>query len=327
MKNIAEFAENVVRDTRGTSGHADADWTVLAAESAVILPWGAELARVWGKGIYENEHTQSVVEKLNRGDHEQSFAVWYERIASGQPGQAFWAETCLVGLYHAAAGVHNRHVVGVASSVEEQFLSRCLDAFEQARALEVYGAFKRIFSLAIAIMVDSYLHAIMLGMTEIGMNERLVNRIRNVAIRRMIEQARGVLPLIDWTEALSVGIKSIDDQHKKLVDLLNALHDSRAQGQGNEVLKRILNELTNYTVEHFDFEESLLTKHGYADYDRHKQAHDALTRQVKQLNEEFQAGNAKLSGDLFKFLRSWLNGHIRGTDKLYSQHLRERGVE
>jgi hemerythrin len=327
VKNIAEFAEGVLQDTRGASGHTDADWSTLAEASTTTLAWSAELAKIWGEGIYGSPHTQAVVEKLNRGDHEQSFAVWYERIVSGEPGQAFWAETCLIGLYHASAGVNNRHVIGMASKVECEFLGRCLDAFEREQALNVYGSFKRVFSLATALMVDSYLHAIMLGLTEIGMNERLVNRIRNVAIRRMIEQARSVLPLIDWSEALSVGIKVIDDQHKKLVDLLNGLHDSRAQGAGNEVLKKILNDLTNYTVEHFGFEEQLMQKHGYPDFPNHKKAHDALTSQVAALNDEFQAGNAKLSGDLFKFLRRWLNGHIRGTDKLYSEHLRDHGVQ
>lgn len=215
----------------------------------------------------------------------------------------------------------------MAGRIQQEFLKRALESFEQAQAIEVYGAFKRVFDTALSVMVDSYLHALMLGMSEIGMNERLVNRIRKVAIRRMINQAREVLPLIDWTDALSVGIASIDDQHKKLVELLNALHDSSVTGKGNEQIKGILQELVGYTVNHFAYEEKLFAEHGYPETDSHKEAHVALTSQVGKFNEEFQAGNAKLSGDLFKFLRTWLNGHIRGTDKLYGPYLAERGVK
>jgi len=154
-----------------------------------------------------------------------------------------------------------------------------------------------------------------------------VTRIRKVAIRRMIDQARSVLPLIDWSDALSVGIKSIDDQHKKLIVLLNALHDCDNTGKGNEQIKEILGELLAYTVSHFTYEENLFDKHGYPNTASHKEAHVALTSQVSKFNDEFRAGNAKLSGDLFKFLRTWLTGHIRGTDRLYTPFLVERGVK
>jgi hemerythrin len=230
-------------------------------------------------------------------------------------------------LSHAAAGVDNRQVIAMGSLIEEEFLARALNAFDSNdKAMEVYRAFKKIFSVAMSVMVDSYLHAIMRGMEGIGMNERLVARIRKVAIRRMIEEARSVLPLIDWSDSLSVGLSVIDEQHKKLVEILNRLHDGSVSGKGNEQLKGILLELVQYTVDHFATEEKYFEEHNYPDTAAHKEAHAALVKQVAAFNDAFQAGDAKLSGDLFKFLRSWLNGHIRGTDKLYGPYLYEQGV-
>lgn len=327
MKDIVEFSSTVVTETVTVIGHTDKDWKILGAAADKTTPWSADLAKIYGSTIQGCPHTQAVMEGVNAADHQASFAVWYENLVSGAPGEVFWAETCLIGLYHAAAGVNNRHVIAMASRIEEEFLKRSLEAMDQAQALELYGAFKRVLGTALGVMVDSYLHAIMLGMSEIGMNERLVARIRKVAIRRMINQAREVLPLIDWTDALSVGIPSIDEQHKKLMGYLNALHDSSVTGKGNEQIKQILQDLVAYTVDHFAYEEKLFDEHDYEHTAAHKEAHVALTTQVGKFNEEFQAGNAKLSGDLFKFLRTWLNGHIRGTDKLYSAPLIERGVK
>ncbi len=154
-------------------------------------------------------------------------------------------------------------------------------------------------------------------MAETGINERLVKRIRTVAIKRMIEKARNLLPLIEWNDSLSVKIQSIDDQHKQLVNLINRLRDSSVAGKGNQELAGILNELTEYTVKHFAHEEEIFEKIGYTGTEEHKKAHNALVAQVGQLNKDFAAGNAKLGGELFQFLRTWLNGHIRGTDRLY----------
>lgn len=328
MKNIVEYASSAVAEIVQINKHTDEDWDILAKSSAITMKWSADLSDIYAKGIQGCPMTKKVMDdgEVNVDDHQSSFLVWYENMVSGAPGTVFWAETCLIGLYHASAAVENRHVIAMGGRIQEEFLSRAI-AELGADAMKVYGAFKRIFDAAVGIMVDSYLHALMLGMMEIGINERLVNRIRRVAIRRMIDQVREVLPLIDWTDALSVGIKSIDDQHKVLMGYLNDLHDVSSGGGGNDKMKEILQSLVEYTVNHFAYEEDLFEKFKYPDIVAHKKAHVALVDQVGSFNEQFQAGNAKLSGDLFKFLRTWLNGHIRGTDKKYTEFMIKRGVK
>lgn len=327
MKDIVQFADSVVSETASINRHADQDWRVLGGVAEVIGAWGKDFGEIYASVLLNNARAKMLTDGLNPTDHAQAFAVWYENLASGLPGEVFWAETCLIGLAHAAAGVNNGQVLAMGSLVEDEFLARALDAFaDTAQALRVYRAFKRVFGVALAVMVDSYMHAIMQGMEGIGMNERLVEQIRKVAIRRMIEEARSVLPLIDWSDALSVGVPSIDEQHKKLVEILNRLHDSSVRGTGNEQLKTILDELVQYTISHFAAEERFFDEHDYPDAQAHKESHVALAKQVAAFNAAFQAGDARLSGDLFKFLRSWLNGHIRGTDKLYGPYLCQHGV-
>jgi hemerythrin len=50
-----------------------------------------------------------------------------------------------------------------------------------------------------------------------------------------------------WTDKLSVGVGVIDDDHKKLVGMVNELYDAMQAGHGKEKLGRILDELVKYT--------------------------------------------------------------------------------
>ncbi len=59
---------------------------------------------------------------------------------------------------------------------------------------------------------------------------------------------------LEWNENLSVGVPSIDEQHKALLALLNELFDSTQAGRGQAVLGKVLKELADYTVYHFKYE-------------------------------------------------------------------------
>ncbi len=135
------------------------------------------------------------------------------------------------------------------------------------------------------------------------------------------------MPLMDWSDDFSVGIESIDNQHKKLVNMLNALYDSMQSGEGNEMLGKVLGGLAAYTVNHFKYEEDLFAQHGYPGTAEHKKQHDDLLAQVTDLKNKFDAGSATLSMEVMKFLKDWLITHIQGSDKAYSAFLIEKGVK
>lgn len=135
-----------------------------------------------------------------------------------------------------------------------------------------------------------------------------------------------VAPLLNWNDSFSVNVGEVDNQHKKLVSLINRLHEAMGQGKSKEVLAAILAELVNYTKIHFAYEERLMQTHGYPDLAAHKLQHDRLTSQVMEFAQEFSAGRTMLSIDLMHFLKNWLQTHIKGTDKKYSPFLASKGV-
>ncbi|AFN73859.1 Hemerythrin HHE cation binding region [Melioribacter roseus P3M-2] len=134
------------------------------------------------------------------------------------------------------------------------------------------------------------------------------------------------MPLFRWTDSYSVNIKSIDEQHKKLLDIINELHEAMKAGKGKEALNKIFNELVDYTRTHFSFEEKLMEKYGYSESALHKQTHQNLIKQLNELKENYEKGNTNLSINVMNFLQDWLIGHIQGSDKKYTAHLNAKGV-
>ncbi|MBI3644598.1 MAG: bacteriohemerythrin [Acidobacteriales bacterium] len=135
------------------------------------------------------------------------------------------------------------------------------------------------------------------------------------------------MPLMTWTDKLSVGIKAIDDDHKKLVSMVNELYGGIVAGHGKETLGKVLDELVNYTKFHFAREEGFFAKTGYPAAAAHKKEHDDLTKQVLDVQAKYKSGAlATLSLEVMNFLKNWLVNHIQGSDQKYAPHLNAKGI-
>jgi hemerythrin len=134
------------------------------------------------------------------------------------------------------------------------------------------------------------------------------------------------MPLMEWTTDLSVKVSEIDDQHRKLIGLINKLHDAMRAGQGKEVLEGTLQELAAYTVYHFQNEEKYMQQFNYPGYLKHKGEHAAFVKKVMDFQKDFAAGRLGVTLDLMNFLRDWVNKHIKETDKQYSALFNQRGL-
>ena len=134
--------------------------------------------------------------------------------------------------------------------------------------------------------------------------------------------------LTAWSDEFSVGIKSIDEQHKKIVNMIKTLHDALDKGKAPAVLDKIINGLLDYTGQHFTYEEELFDKYGYPDAGDHKKEHAKLDKRVLKLKAELDAGSLKIGEVLLlELLYDLLQNHILKTDKKYSAFLVGKGVK
>ena len=132
---------------------------------------------------------------------------------------------------------------------------------------------------------------------------------------------------IEWQASYSVGIDSIDQQHKKLVNLINQLQTAVDYSTGEEFEREALDALVDYTKSHFGHEEALMQKYGYPGYEPHTGEHKKMIREVDNLLAEYDKDPEQAIRHALNFLREWLINHINGTDKQYSGFLRDKGVK
>ena len=134
------------------------------------------------------------------------------------------------------------------------------------------------------------------------------------------------MPLIQWDDSLKVNVMIFDQQHQKLVGMINELYDAMKEGRSKEVLGKILDGLVDYTITHFTMEEKVMEQHKYPAYTKQKREHENLTTSVRILQEKFKGGKMSVSIDTLSFLKSWLTDHIKGSDKAYGPYLNSKGV-
>ena len=134
------------------------------------------------------------------------------------------------------------------------------------------------------------------------------------------------MSLITWSDDLSVKVSQIDEQHRKLVDLINELHGAMKERKANEVLGGVIEDLVNYALEHFRTEEKYFDEFGYLKATQHKKEHKDFAAKVAAFKSDFDNGKMMLSMEIMEFLKDWLLNHIKKTDMEYSGFFIEKGL-
>jgi hemerythrin len=141
---------------------------------------------------------------------------------------------------------------------------------------------------------------------------------------------------LKWDEKYSVKVVELDDQHKRLIDLINKLYKAYLNSKNEDTLSasikeldtqfNVLEELMKYTIYHFKTEEKYLLKYQYPGYELHKREHENLTSKVISMKNDFEKGEAINSKSVILFLMDWLIKHILGSDKQYVLYLNKSGL-
>lgn len=122
-----------------------------------------------------------------------------------------------------------------------------------------------------------------------------------------------------WDNRFNTGVVVVDEQHHRLVDMINKLGAISAKQSTLDELGGILTELANYTVYHFNTEEDLMKqlKVDAAHQLAHIKAHQHFTAQVGVAAKILMGGgdvNNQIVVPLLKYLTNWLVQHILGAD-------------
>ncbi|MFH1481088.1 MAG: bacteriohemerythrin [Pseudomonadota bacterium] len=132
---------------------------------------------------------------------------------------------------------------------------------------------------------------------------------------------------IEWSEDLSVGIERFNDDHKKLIRMLNELFAACSIGHGSGMIFNTISKLMDYAKGHFDREEELMKTHAYPELDEHRREHQSFSERIDQFKERLEHDEmGEVSIELLDFLEEWFENHLLGVDKKYASFFNQRGI-
>lgn len=123
--------------------------------------------------------------------------------------------------------------------------------------------------------------------------------------------------LFPWSSQFETGIDQIDEQHRKLVAILNRLAWHMSAENDDLQANEVLDELLDYTHYHFRSEETVWHRY-FADTsleENHHKAHEHFFEQVRLYQARREQGDEQTLAEMFDFLTRWLAFHILESDR------------
>jgi hemerythrin len=130
------------------------------------------------------------------------------------------------------------------------------------------------------------------------------------------------MPLIKWNDDFSVKVLQLDEQHRKLIDLINELYEGMGNIENKKVLDKVLLELLHFSEYHFSSEEEYLHNKNYpTDLLREQvKQHKEFTQKIKHFVERFQSNQSVPFVEVTNYLKTWLMDHMIGIDQKYVKY-------
>jgi hemerythrin-like metal-binding protein len=130
-----------------------------------------------------------------------------------------------------------------------------------------------------------------------------------------------------WSDSMSVKVQSLDDQHKRLFAMVNALYAELIQRNGLAAQQNVIRDMVEYAATHFKEEEAYMERFDFEGIAAHKTAHTAFAKKATELKQRSDDNGFILTMEVVAFLKDWLLKHINGTDRLYVDCFRANGLQ
>ena len=125
------------------------------------------------------------------------------------------------------------------------------------------------------------------------------------------------MALMEWKDSYSVGVDKLDNDHKRLIDIINRVDEADKAGKS---VQWVLEELRNYTEYHFKAEEERMKEAGYPDLEEHMREHKAFVQWLTTVERTYNLApdaHFHIAETVNEYLREWLTHHILLVDMQY----------
>ena len=125
-----------------------------------------------------------------------------------------------------------------------------------------------------------------------------------------------------WSKEMSVGVSTLDSDHKCLIRIIDLLHDIRDQEDSHRMIETVLDTLLLYGRHHFAREERVMAACGFPGRSVHHSEHQGFAKYVQGLRKRFrEAGDPRMASELLEYLTDWLRHHILIQDMAFKPYV------
>lgn len=114
--------------------------------------------------------------------------------------------------------------------------------------------------------------------------------------------------LINFGKDYEIGIKSVDKQHKDIIDTINYLYNIRTH-EKKEILE-YFNTLIKQLKTHFESEENLMKEKKVVHFISHKLEHDRAYSKYADYYNSYKAGKEEFDPEILVSLKNWIENHM-----------------
>ncbi len=133
--------------------------------------------------------------------------------------------------------------------------------------------------------------------------------------------------MLEWNNKYSVNVAMIDEEHKKLIDIVDKATFLQKYDDSPRAISEILVEMTTYAQEHFRTEETYMINFEYYDYKSHIDEHNNFSKMISNYCNKLMNGNFEVIEEVLEDLEQYLVNHIQVTDKKYADCFNENGLK
>lgn len=127
------------------------------------------------------------------------------------------------------------------------------------------------------------------------------------------------MSVIKWRDSYATNVKEFDQDHRKIIQLINDLLETLQGRKDTTACSRVLDELYSYTLYHFSSEEKKMAQYSYPGLADHHNEHEKLKKQVVQYRNSDSLDDHAAIAQIYQFMREWFLHHIMETDKKYGE--------
>lgn len=122
------------------------------------------------------------------------------------------------------------------------------------------------------------------------------------------------MELIKWNDKFATGIFGIDNEHKELIATINSLYLKQTNPSDKDEIIHILNNIYASIHAHFMLEERIMKKHGYDEYEQHRDDHARLLDEIREITTSLEQTSKIDEHQLKLKLNDWFLNHFQTFD-------------